>query len=277
MGSRKNADGGQAPYRIQSAYDAFRVLECLVMAPKPVTATQIAAEFREPRNRIFRLLKTLEESGYVVQDPDSRAYQPSLKLVSLGQMVARNRSLELVARPIMERLRDQTGETVYLVAREGEEAVCILNLESSHLVRISAQPGHRWPLGIGAAGQALLLGLPEPAQEAYLSRHPDIARNWMRVRERFARGGITYVDGREGTISDNGVMAIGTPVQNALGEVELALAVAWPIARADSDCTRFRKALEEGRRALARALGRFPDAACAERIKEVTDDALDKS
>ena len=204
---------------------------------------------------MFRLLRTLEESGYIVQDSRSRAYRPTLKLVSLGHVVSRTHNLESIAYPIMEDLRSRTGETVYLVGREGDEAVALINLESSHLNRISAQPGRRWPLGQGAAGQALLLTLSRNLLGQFLDRHPDMRELFEHARDRYEKEGVTFVDGRHDNIYDEGVMAVGTPIQSHVGGLRVALAVAWPISRSTADYNAFRSMLLESAAALHRAFG----------------------
>lgn len=220
-----------------------------------MNASELAAHLGESRNRVFRLLRTLEESGYIVQDSRSRAYRPTLKLVSLGHVVSRTHNLESIAYPVMEDLRSRTGETVYLVGREGDEAVALINLESSHLNRISAQPGRRWPLGQGAAGQALLLTLSRNLLTQYLDRHPEMRERFEHARDRYESDGVTFVDGRHDDIHDEGVMAVGTPIQSHVGGLRVALAVAWPISRSTADYNELRLMLLESAATLQRGFG----------------------
>jgi IclR family KDG regulon transcriptional repressor len=244
-----------APYRVQSAYDAFALLEMLIAANKPLTASQAAARTNDSRNRTFRLLKTLEERGYVAFEPEGNTYQPTLKLVVLSQGVTRWRTIGSVARPIMERLRDETGETVYLTTREREEVVCLLTFESERMSRISAQPGRRWSLGRGVTGQALLLFAPEGVRNQVFDRHPQIASHWESVRAHYDQAGVTFVDGRDGHISDEAVMALGVPIRDASGRTSYALGVARPVSRTSADRNLFRVALLESARALEDQLG----------------------
>ena len=139
----------------------------------------------------------------------------------------------------MEESSRETSETVYLVAREGDEAICLLNLESDQMMRISAQPGMRWPLGRGAAGQALLVGMPESAREAYLGRHPQYQSVYKQAVRRFMGDGVTFIDGCDG-VSDEGVAAIAAPLAISIGRLPLALAIAWPNTRSTADYKRFR-------------------------------------
>lgn len=236
-------------------FDALRLLETIVSAETGLNASELAAHLGESRNRVFRLLRTLEESGYIAQDESSRDYRPTLKLVSLGHVVSRTHNLEAIARPIMEELVSRSSETVYMVGGEGDEAVALINLESSHLNRISAQPGRRWLLGMGAAGSAVLLALSPTQRTEYLKRHPEMRERFERATERFETDGVTFVDGRNHDIRDEGVMAIGVPIPNHVGGLRVALALAWPISRASAEYDTLRHMLLDTVDALHRAFG----------------------
>jgi DNA-binding IclR family transcriptional regulator len=242
-------------YRIQSVYDAFRVLEKLVASGHPLTAIQLASLTGNSRNRTFRLLKTLEESGYVLSDGDGSAYRATLKLFTLGQEVSGQQAIENLVRPVLERLCEKVDETVYLTFREGDDTVCLLTVESTHMLRITAQPGKRWSLGRGAAGQALLLSASSEEKCRFLNCHPEIKERWPSITARFDREGVTYVDGREGYISDAGVIAIGVPIRDARGHADHAMCVAWPISRTPADIDAMKSALLESAGELERELG----------------------
>jgi len=64
-----------------------------------------------------------------------------------------------VARPVLERLRDDSGESVQLYVRDGDERVCLVSLESRHELRTIVAEGARLPLAAGSAGR-LLRGEP---------------------------------------------------------------------------------------------------------------------
>jgi IclR family acetate operon transcriptional repressor len=231
-------DQNAPQYRVQSAFDALRLLEVIVDAQTPLNASEISTLIGQHRNRVFRLLRTLEEAGYVSQDEVSRAYRPTLKLIALGNAVARNTGIESIVLPIMERVQRNTNETVYLARREGDYAVAVVNLESNRANRISAPPGRRWPLGIGAAGQALLLTLPDV--EDYLLRHEEMRADYERAREQFDMDQVTFVDGRVNVGVDEGVIAIAAPIKVAGQDGPLAIALAWPTGRVTARYEQFR-------------------------------------
>lgn len=258
-------DQGSSSYRVQSVFDAFGLLELMVAASRPLTASQIAAMTHDSRNRSFRLLKTLEECGYVAHSPADRTYLPSLKLFTLGQAVSRNQSIEAIAHAVMKPIAAEIGETIYLTMREGFESVCLVTIEGTQPVRITAQPGSRWSLGTGATGVALLLSAPEQVREQFLADHSNAETPFLTARARFADEGVVYVDGREGTILDEGVLAIGAPIRDSLGNADYALAIAWPYTRSTADYRVLRIALLGAVEKIERELGVIHDEVAAGR------------
>ena len=65
-----------------------------------------------PRATAFRLLSTLEQSGFLAKVHG--AYQLGIKCFVLGNIVAAGLDLREKAHPHLVALRDETGETVHL-------------------------------------------------------------------------------------------------------------------------------------------------------------------
>jgi len=104
----------------------------------------------------LRLLRTLEGSGFVAKDDDG-TYRPGSRLIQLGAQSLSNESLVSLCRDAMERLVDETGESVYLsVPGHRATALYISIVEGTHSVRHTSWVGRVIPLEHSAAGQVLL-------------------------------------------------------------------------------------------------------------------------
>ncbi len=86
------------------------------------------------RATAHRLAVALEAHGLVRRDADGR-FCLGLRLIGLGRAAAEALPGWLDARPALERLRDETGETVQLFVRDGDDRVCVGPLESPHGLR----------------------------------------------------------------------------------------------------------------------------------------------
>src|SRR5439155_21462377 len=106
------------------------------------------------RATAHRLATALEAHGLVRRTVDGR-FGLGLRLLGLGRAAAGALPLRDAARPALERLRDETGESVQLYVREGDRRVCVEALESVHGLRTIVPVGASLPLDRGSAGRIL--------------------------------------------------------------------------------------------------------------------------
>ncbi|MWV48564.1 helix-turn-helix domain-containing protein [Rathayibacter sp. VKM Ac-2803] len=108
-----------------------------------------------PASTALRLLRTLEGSGFVRRDEDG-TFRPGSRLVQLGAQALSSESLVTLARPVMEDLVEETGESVYLsIEGHRETALYISIVEGTHSVRHASWVGRAIPLDGSAAGAVL--------------------------------------------------------------------------------------------------------------------------
>jgi IclR family transcriptional regulator, acetate operon repressor len=110
----------------------------------------------------LRLLRTLENTGFVAREEAGGTYRPGSRLIQLGAQALSNESLIDLAKPVMERLVADVGESVYLsVVGHGGTALYISIVEGTHSVRHASWVGRTVPLDTSAAGHALCGRVPE--------------------------------------------------------------------------------------------------------------------
>ena len=131
---------------------AMGVLRAVAVGPNNLTELQLATGL--PRATTHRLAGALEDHGMLRRNSDGR-YELGLGLVPLGQAAAQRFPLVDVARPVLDDLRDDTGESVQLFVREGSERRCVVSLESPHGLRWIVPQGSLLPLEVGSAGRVL--------------------------------------------------------------------------------------------------------------------------
>jgi IclR family transcriptional regulator, acetate operon repressor len=110
----------------------------------------------------LRLLRTLENTGFVAKEEAGGTYRPGSRLIQLGAQALSNESLIDFAKPVMEKLVDDTGESAYLsVEGHADTALYISIVEGTHSVRHASWVGRTVPLDTSAAGQALRGRVPD--------------------------------------------------------------------------------------------------------------------
>lgn len=227
---------GRKSYRIDAVARALRVLEALGDTPG-IGTTALAEKLGVTKSIAFRLLQTLEEDGYVQREEERAIYSLGYRIALLGERVGRKGALLQVARPVMDNLRDETGENVNLVAREGTSSVAIATREGLHSIRLFAQTGRRGPLHAGGASM-VLLAYAEPSirdrvLEGPLERFsPHTITDPERLREallliRSNRYNVAIND------LDDGAFSVAAPIQNTAGEIIAGISVAGASARLD--------------------------------------------
>lgn len=108
-----------------------------------------------------RMVQCLLRQGLVERDPLTRRYSLGPLLYELGLAAKPRIDLRELCEPMMGRLAEKTGDTVFLNIRSGLDAVCIDRREGTYPIKVFVyEVGARRPLGLGAGGLALLLPLP---------------------------------------------------------------------------------------------------------------------
>lgn len=146
---------------IKSVDKALRVLEILSTENAPVRLREIAEASELTRTNAFRILQTLRDLGYVVQNDDGTHYELSYKLFEMGARKVGSNTLVNSAHDILLALSHELPENVMLSVREGLLSVVVDRIESRAFVRSFAYLGARAPVHTVSAGKVLLAHAPE--------------------------------------------------------------------------------------------------------------------
>jgi len=158
--------------RIRGTASSRKVLQVLTSftPDRPIaTVDAIARHVKVPLSTAYRYIALLREVGLVTDDGHG-GYHLSPSMVELARASRAAFSFIDVALPAMEKLRDASGETVILVRRVGDAAICIERVESVQRVRLSFDVGTAFPLHRGASPKLLLASMGEGERTEYLAR-----------------------------------------------------------------------------------------------------------
>ena len=132
-----------------------------------------------PPPTVHRLLAVLAQSSYVRQDPQTKEYLLSVKLLELGAKVRGQLDLIALARPFMKEISESSGETVNLVVFDHFEAVYVEQESNTRtMLRMFTRVGARVPLYCSGVGKAYLAAQDEAKALEYFAgqaktRHTD--------------------------------------------------------------------------------------------------------
>jgi IclR family transcriptional regulator, KDG regulon repressor len=186
--------------------------------------TELATALPMTKSRVHRILRTLEERGFLHKNPVNRKYRLGLRAFELGTVAARGIGRGGLLRRHLEQLADRLGATISLRVRDNDETVLVESVESLGPVRIIVTLGSRYPIYYGAAGMAISSALSESELDRLL---PD-GRLTRYTPASFGttaafRRALSQVRARGYAVSDEraqpGVRSIGVPVRDAAGRV----------------------------------------------------------
>lgn len=105
--------------------NGFRVLEYLSSTAQEHSVTELTEVFSLPKSHICRLLKTLTTTGYVKQNPATRKYKISLRILCLANACLEHLRVRERAKPYVHKLQETLECPVYLAVPLQGEALLI--------------------------------------------------------------------------------------------------------------------------------------------------------
>lgn len=254
----------KASYDVPAVRKAIRLLEVLCDAPRPMGVSELAQQLKLNKNMVFRLLRTLCEEGWVIQEEGPTYRISLLPFHHISKPVGRM-DVVAAAEPSIDALWQATGECVNFGILDGHRILCLVQRTGRREVEVSGRVGGRFFLHCGAPGKAILAHAPEelfdelteegfPGQTEKTITEPVALSLHLREARRL---GYT-VDDEEYL---KGMLCLAAPVFDFSGKVIGAVGVTTLTLYHTLDSlieSHAAKVMEAGRR-ISRALG-CPDA-----------------
>ncbi|WP_372623315.1 IclR family transcriptional regulator [Falsiroseomonas sp.] len=232
-GDAQGRQARDASYQVEVVQRALQLLTLVADAPS-LSLAELARRSGLTKARAFRLLHTLEASGFVLHQDGEPGFRLGYQALRVGARAGEQLDVVRVARPIVELIGQRCDETVQLRVRDGLHSVCVCRWETSKPVRYHTEVGRRVPLHAGS-GRLLLAFAPADVQrsvlasplEAFTSATPSSPDRVGRDLAVIRKQGFCVTQGE----LEPGAISASVPVRDAAGEVVAAFIVAAPIAR----------------------------------------------
>ena len=244
-----------APAGTQAVDRAAALIDLVVRADGPMSFTELSDETGLARSTTSRLLAALERTELIERDPGGGYVAGPLFALHAAvhdpwPQIAR------LARPVLETVGEETGETVHLGVPRGDDVVHIAQVESTYLLsardwNLVDVPPHCSSLGkvLYAYGAVELptgeLARPTPTSIGDLA---SLERDLADVRR---RGFAVTVDELE-----EGLAAVAAPVHGPDGDVVAALGISGPTQRLGDRLEELGRQLKDRAEQLSVLLGR---------------------
>ncbi len=162
MGEAGNQDG--------TVGKALDVLDMVAQAGRPVRFSDLMANSSYPKATLYRFLQTLTSQGMLTLDPDRGTYALGVRLVRLAHAAWQQSSLAPLARPELDALAAQTGETIHLAQMDMGQVLYVDKRNAARPVEMFSQAGKVGPAYCTGVGKAMLAYLPDDQLQAVLAR-----------------------------------------------------------------------------------------------------------
>jgi IclR family acetate operon transcriptional repressor len=225
------AEGG-----VQSIMRALSILDRLADDDEGLTLTELARSVGLPPSSAHRILTTLQRHRFVRFEPATMSWLVGVQAFVVGNAFARSRDIVALAVPHMRRLMTKTGETANFFMLDGEEVICMAQVQSQQTVRAISRPGGGVEMHRSAAGKVILAhmtevdviaivernGLPRYTEHTIVTQE-GLLQELARIRQR----GFS-IDNEEFSL---GLRCIAAPIFDESGTVQAAISLAGPAAR----------------------------------------------
>jgi DNA-binding IclR family transcriptional regulator len=226
----------RSPYRVQVLDRALAALEILANREGECSLVDLCAEMKLHKSTVHRIAMVLEQHRLVDKNPDNGRYRLGLRLFEFGSKAIAAVDLRGRARPYLDRLQRQFGETVFFCILDDGQVFYVEKVESQQSVRTACTVGSRAPAYCTAVGKAMLAELPD----AEVSK---IVRRWglkpvtantittasaLKAELKIVRAQGYSIDDEE---KEEGLRCIGAAVRSHSGKLAAAMSVSGPAFR----------------------------------------------
>ena len=223
-------------YVIQSVTNALNLLEQFKRDRDELGVTELSNRLGLHKNKIFRLLATLETKGYIEQNKATENYRLGLKNLELGQAFIKQLGLVRPLKPFLKEIVEECNEMAYIAIIRQNSVVCLDVEESNQAVKVTNDVGLRLPIHCTAIGKAQIAYATEEELEklGILDNMERFTPNTIVNKVEFIKQ-IKEVARRGYALDDEeynpGVKCVAVPIKDYTGRVVGGISVSGPSYR----------------------------------------------
>ena len=233
------------------------ILELLASVSEALTHSEIASRLGRTITEVFRMLVCLEERGYISRTTPEERYQLTLKLFELVHHHHPLQRLVTQARPLVQRVASETGQSCHLAMLNNAEVVLVAQADAPGNMGFSVRLGANIDLLNTASGHVILAFQSDEVRKRALAAWrlrskkaipTGLSRHLNQIRRRGFEELASY--------QVHGVVNISYPVLNQHGEAIAAMTVPFLARIGDSlGPPQVKEALSQASRALSLTIG----------------------
>ena len=231
-------------YRIKVLDKTLKILDLFNEKGKELTVTEINGLLSFNKASSFRIIKNLEEAGYLEKDPDTLKYRLGLRIYYLGLLAEPHSEIRRAARPFLDKLNEACDETVHLAVLHLGQALYLDKMEGKKTIRVITRIGMKLPAHCSGVGKVLLAALKEETLERIIREKGLLRLTGNTITDLKALKAELAQIRKQGYAIDNeeieeGLKCAAAPLRNSDGEVVAAISISVPKERFDKETSGF--------------------------------------
>lgn len=161
-------------YSIGSVKMALELLEAFCEEEGELCITHLAQRLGLTKSRVFRLLATFEQKGYVKKSVLQGKYNLGVSAFETSRKLLTRMDLLSKAKPVMDALVGECSESIYLAIPSVGDVLLIEMANTNQQVQAIPLVGRRYPIKGVAAGSVIF---------AHSTRGKILSGEWARTRD----------------------------------------------------------------------------------------------
>lgn len=223
--------------KVHSVAKAMHLLELLEAGP--LSLRDLSQQSGWPKSTVHGLLNSMRESRTIEQSENDGRYRLGLRLFELGSKISSSWDITAIARPHMQNIALQTGQSVYLTMLDRNEVMLMDYADSGGPLRISADKGSRFPAYCTAPGKAIMANLSGYEVQSILNKGlfaytPHTILSAQKMKDELLlckKQGYAVEDGEHRI----GLRAVAAPIFDVSGKPKWAISVIGMFRRISDD------------------------------------------
>lgn len=236
---------------LKTLENALEVLSCFTKENSTWGVRDLSKEMDMHHAVVHRILSTFEKKGFLKQNLDTKKYELGMKLLEYGMILRDQLRISDMVYPVMKKMEEEIGESIFLTLLDKNEGVCVEVAESQQRIKYAVSVGSRSSLYAGS-NKVIMAYLPrenqleiinnglQPFTSLTIHDKEELLEDLAKIKEQ----GMCYTVGEY----SEDVFGLSVPIFNHSRQIIGALAAAGPAYRmSESQAVKALKTLKWGK------------------------------
>lgn len=246
--------------QVQTVDRVHAILNCFSNRAPYLGLVEISERIELPKSTTHRLVSSMMHHGLLGRAPDGRRYMLGYQFLRWADVVRNTLDLPTLAKPFLNELATRTDETAVLMVRDGDWAICLDKVDSSHSLRLDMTVGKRIWLHAGSSAKILMAHLDQDEIDRIIdeTKLPQVLDNTITapqdLRDELAQictqGYATSSQER-----DPDAAGVSAPIFNGADDVIAGIGIVGPVPRIMTNVPKLVEAVQSVAGSLSKQLG----------------------